>query len=89
MLDKPHHDDNHLDALLSPLDPSNAVRGNILQLGTALWRWKKLVAAIMAVLLMAWLAGPRLLYGPPVDVLAVVKADFVQSVVASLAGPQP
>lgn len=83
MLDKPHHDDNDLDALLSPLDSANDRRGRVLRLATALWGRRKLIVTVVAALLFAWLAGPRLLYGPPVEVLPVVKADFVQSVVAS------
>jgi HlyD family secretion protein len=40
-------------------------------------------ALLLAVLLLAVLAGPRLLLGPEVPVLTVVQRDFVQTVVAS------
>ncbi len=40
-------------------------------------------ALVLAVLLLAALAGPRLLLGPEVPVLTVVQRDFVQTVVAS------
>lgn len=87
MLDKPQHDDeytraDHLAAWLSPLDQETAPQ-RLARMVSRLWqrRWPISIAAALAIA--AWLAGPRLIYGPGADVLPVVKADFVQSVVAS------
>ncbi len=42
-----------------------------------------LISLVVALVLFAILAGPRLLFGPKVALVSVVQRDFVQSVVAS------
>jgi HlyD family secretion protein len=88
MLDKPSHDDDQprddpLGGLLSAFEPEGAGRRMPARVATWSWRHRKLLAAVVATLIVAWTAGGRILYGPAVDVLPVIKADFIQSVVAS------
>lgn len=47
------------------------------------WQRRYLLLTLLAAGLAAWLAGARTLYGPEVEAVPVVRADFVQSVVAS------
>ena len=49
----------------------------------ALWRWRIRVPAALAILGALWYYGVPLLFGPLVDTTSVVRANFVQSVVAS------
>lgn len=85
MLDKLHVDEfNHLGSWLHPQDPEKPPRGHrFLQLADAVWSWRKSIVAVIAMVAAAWTLGPRLLYGPVVEAQPVIKADFVQSVVAS------
>ena len=83
MLDKPQHDDNHSVPLPRLLEEAPMERVLLARLtGFAGRRWK-LLLLLAAVLAAAWLLGPRVMMGPYADALPVVKADFIQSVVAS------
>jgi HlyD family secretion protein len=53
------------------------------RLGAHVWLWKWQYAAILAAVAMALYAGPGLLFGPKVAGDVAVRADFVQTVVAS------
>jgi HlyD family secretion protein len=53
------------------------------RLGTLLWLWKWQCAAILAAIALALYAGPSLLFGPKVAGDVAVRADFIQTVVAS------
>ncbi len=51
--------------------------------GTLLWRWRYRAPAILVALALGWYFGTPIVFGPIVEVDTVVRADFVQSVVAS------
>lgn len=87
MLDKPNHDDelaraDHLAAWLNPLEAQTPPQ-RLAQMAGRVWGRRKLLVVVLAAAVAGWLGGPRLLYGPPAEAMGVVKADFVQSVVAS------
>jgi HlyD family secretion protein len=48
-----------------------------------LWRWRYRAPALLVALAVLWYFGALVLFGPVINVDAVVRADFVQSVVAS------
>ena len=50
---------------------------------TAVRRYRGAAFAVIVLIALAAVFGPRLLFGPEVDVVAVVQRDFVQTVVAS------
>jgi hypothetical protein len=53
------------------------------RMGTLLWLWKWQCAAILAAAAMALYAGPGLLFGPKVAGDVAIRADFIETVVAS------
>ena len=48
-----------------------------------LWRWRYRAPALLGALVALWYFGTLILFGPVINADAVVRADFVQSVVAS------
>jgi HlyD family secretion protein len=80
-------------ASLGPIEPKPAVPDQTAQphwllalLGrgrTFLWLWKWQCGAVLGALVLAIYAGPGLLFGPRVTAETAVRADFIQTVVAS------
>jgi HlyD family secretion protein len=85
MLDKPHHRDPR------PAEPlrwlargAHALPPSIMrQAVDVAWAWRFRAPAILALLAAIWSFGVPLVFGPTVSADPVVRADFVQSVVAS------
>ena len=48
-----------------------------------LWHWRFRAPALLAAIAVVWYFGAPLLLGPVINVDTIVRADFVQSVVAS------
>ena len=88
MLDVPTHKIDQPSTVLAPivrgpLKLAVSAQGLLRPAGSALWRWRYRAPAILAALVAAWYFGTPMALGPIVDADAVVRADFVQSVVAS------
>ena len=83
MLNTPQDDGdfNHLGPWLSPQDDQHSYEPS--RLAATLWSWRKLLVTLAMVAILVWAFGQRLFYGPLVQAQPVIKADFVQSVVAS------
>ncbi len=70
-------------AFVGKLEPLDAMIGGFHGLTAALWPWRWRGPAILAALvLLGWIGAPILL-GPALKVDPVVRADFVQTIVAS------
>src|SRR5512145_1087629 len=84
MLYKQDEDDlvhgDHLVGWTAPLEhrPSRFTRA-----GATIWRWRKLAAVLVLLAVAVWVFAPQIFYGPVVEATPVIKADFVQTVVAS------
>jgi HlyD family secretion protein len=94
MAPKNQNQDENVVALRAPplrAEPHTAVPekleplklGRFERLGSFVWLWKWQFAAILVATVLAVYAGPGLLFGPRVVGDMAVRADFVQSVVAS------
>jgi HlyD family secretion protein len=57
--------------------------GRFERLGAFVWLWKWQFGAILVAMVLAVYAGPGLLFGPRVVGDVVIRADFIQTVVAS------
>jgi HlyD family secretion protein len=88
MLDKPQHPDdenwigrhaNWLRSVKMPRAWETGLRAALAHL----WRWRFRAPALLGALAALWYFGAPILLGPVVNADAVVRADFVQSVVAS------
>jgi HlyD family secretion protein len=88
MLDKPQPPDdenwigrrvNWLRSVKMPRTWETSLRAAL----ALLWRWRFRAPALLAALAALWYFGAPILLGPVVNADAVVRADFVQSVVAS------
>lgn len=64
----------------SSIDP---LRDRLRRFGTFVWLWKWLCAGLAAATLLVFYAGPGLVLGPRVTGDVAVRADFIQTVVAS------
>ena len=62
---------------------SQAMRARLAAAGSAAWAWKYRVAALAGVVTFLWYFVVPAILGPLVSVETIVRADFVQSVVAS------
>jgi HlyD family secretion protein len=88
MLDKPNHkadrksDAGRLAEELSSLEPADILR-KLRPIVAGAWPWHFRAPALLALLLAIWYFGASLILGPAVNVDPVVRAEFVQSVVAS------
>jgi HlyD family secretion protein len=88
MLDKPNHkvdrksDADWLARELHSLEPAAILR-KLLPILAAAWPWRFRAPALLAALAALWYFGVPLIFGPVVNVDPVVRAEFVQSVVAS------
>lgn len=56
---------------------------NLRAAASHLWRWRYRAPALLVALAALWYFGALVLFGPVINADAVVRADFVQSVVAS------
>ncbi len=88
MLDVPQHQDdetwterraNRLRSLKIPRAWENGLRAAV----ATLWRWRVRAPVLLGALAMLWYFGAPILLGPVINADTVVRADFVQSVVAS------
>ena len=82
----PPQDERWIDRRLSGLRSLNksptweaGMRGAL----ATLWRWRFRTVVLLAVLVVLWYFGAPAVLGPVINVHTVVRADFVQSVVAS------
>jgi HlyD family secretion protein len=85
MLDKPHHGD-HSQVKLSRwiARAAHALPPSIIHEAVdRAWAWRFRAPAMLALLAAIWSFGVPLVFGPTVNADPVVRADFVQSVVAS------
>ena len=85
MLDKPHHGENSQAEPPRWLPrPAHGLPRSLLRNALHIaWAWRFRAPAIFAVLAALWYFGVPLVLGPTVNADPVVRADFVQSVVAS------
>ena len=70
---------NWLRSLKMPLAWGKGLREAVAHL----WRWRFRALALLGALAVLWYFGAPLVLGPVVNANTVVRADFVQSVVAS------
>jgi HlyD family secretion protein len=86
MLDKPNREHPTVVARLikslSDVEPATALR-KLRPILDAAWRWRFRAPALLAALAALWYFAVPLAFGPVVYVDPVVRAEFVQSVVAS------
>jgi HlyD family secretion protein len=68
---------------LRSLEVPREWRDRLRAAGALLWRWRFRAPALLAALVAVWYFGTPILFGPVVNADSVVRADFVQSVVAS------
>jgi len=67
---------------LSSVEPAMVLR-KLRPVLEAAWRWRFRAPALLVALVAVWFFGVPFVFGPVVDVSPVVRAEFVQSVVAS------
>jgi HlyD family secretion protein len=88
MLDAPRREDNDAwserpTKWLRILEASRTWRQHLRSAVAGIWPWRFYASVLLATLAFVWYFAASILFGPLVDADPVVRADFVQSVVAS------